>query len=71
VREIKMNEIIENEIVKLIQEIRENEEALTQLEAEAKVATREVYSKNKYASKLKSCKDSLNRKISLLRSLRK
>lgn len=65
-----MSDTIELEIVRLIREISEDEEKLMQLESEAREADRATRIKNKYGSKIRSCKSSLERKMRLLNSLK-
>jgi hypothetical protein len=67
---MKMNGTIEEEIVRLIREISEDEKQIVKIETEAKNMNRMEYFKNGHAARLKSCKDSLERKMQLLRSLR-
>lgn len=64
-----MSNTIENEIVRLLKEISDDEKELVNIENEAENVSRTEYFSKGYARKIKSKKESLNRKMQLLRSL--
>jgi phage host-nuclease inhibitor protein Gam len=70
VREITMSETIEMEVVRLIREISDEEQKLKQLEIEAGNADRIEYGRKGYAAKIRNCKESLERKLRLLKTLK-